>query len=66
MSNQEKFFGLAYKVLLVISILYCINMYFTIRVANITLNEMKRQLSEQKQIESLMNMHQMRYEDYQE
>lgn len=63
MSNQEKFFGLAYKVLLVISILYCINMYFTIRVANITLNEIKKQLNEQKQVDLLDTMRSMRYEN---
>ena len=66
MSNQEKFFGLAYKVLLVFCILYCINMYFTIRVANITLNEMKRQLHELEQSDLLDTMRSMRYENYEE
>ena len=64
MSNQEKFFGLAYKVLLVISILYCINMYFTIRVANITLKEMKKQVQQLEQMDYLNTMQQMRYENY--
>ena len=63
MSNQEKFFGLAYKVLLVFCILYCINMYFTIRVANITLKEMKRQMQQIEQMDYLNTMQQMRYED---